>query len=283
MARSFEVTSGGGTRLSSGYFRRSLPGSRCGDYGLAGAPWSLSREPTCGSGCVSGWTGTHRTTHCLHVGGANSTVINPNVEGPWGGGTQGPPGRSDSVTGFICSRATLVFLPEPDFPSHGGIPSGNAEFIPVSEVEDIPTAEGLPANGDIPSNGNSGSSQNGEQLTAEESPATEPLTGTEGQSVEAVPAAVEGNQPNGSNPSAPEAAAETEETAAGKSLPNVTHVYGKKAGQSAFRNPFPPPSSVKRVYLRRQDIEWRCGPHPPRGALCNPMSNWPRCKTQSKP
>ena len=36
-----------------------------------------------------------------------------------------------------------------------------------------------------------------------------PLTGTEGQSVEAVPAAVEGNQPNGSNPSAPEAAAET--------------------------------------------------------------------------
>ena len=57
--------------------------------------------------------------------------------------------------------------------------------------------------------------------------------------MKAVPAAVEGNQPNGSNPSAPEAAAETEETAAGKSLPNVTHVYGKKQVSQLLETLFP--------------------------------------------
>ena len=87
--------------------------------------------------------------------GANSTVINPNVEAH---GVVAPKALLGDPTQLQASSAPgqRSSSPEPDFPSHGGIPSGNAEFIPVSEVEDIPTAEGLPANGDIPSNGNSG-------------------------------------------------------------------------------------------------------------------------------
>jgi hypothetical protein len=115
---------------------------------------------------------------------------------------------------------------------------GNTEFVPVTEVEGIPTAEAIPSsNGDI--NGDAGVSQNGGQPAAEDSPATEHLTVTEGQSDEAVPAGVGGNQSNGSGPTPPEGTTEAEETSEGKSLTNVTHVYGKKQVSQLLETLFP--------------------------------------------
>ncbi len=158
--------------------------------------------------------------------GANSTVINPNVEAdgvvapkallgdPSQLKTPPPPG-----IGFTA--------PEPDASPNGGAPSGPAEFVPLSAGQKIPV------------NGDSAVPQHGGQAAAEESSATDPLTAPEGQSREQVAPEVEGNQANGSAPSTPEETAEAGASSEGKSLTNVTHVYGKKQVSQLLETLFP--------------------------------------------
>jgi len=179
--------------------------------------------------------------------GANSTVINPNVEAHMvvapkallGDPPQLPTSSTPGQYSSLSTPGQYSSFPEPGFASNGGIPAGNPGFVSVAEVEGIPAAEGIPSHGDTPSNGDSGASRNGSQPAAEDSPATEPLTPTEGQSGEAVPAAAEGHQSNGSTPSSSEGTAHASETSEGKSLTNVTHVYGKKQVSQLLETLFP--------------------------------------------
>ena len=169
--------------------------------------------------------------------GANSTVINPNVEAH---AVVAPKALLGDPTQLQVSSAPgqTSSSSAPDLSTNGGTPSGNTEFVPVEEIEAIPPAEGISSSGDTPFNGGSATAQNGSHA-AQDSPATEPLTATEGQSGEAVLAGMGGNQANGSGPPSPEGTAEAEGTSEGKSLTNVTHVYGKKQVSQLLETLFP--------------------------------------------
>lgn len=158
--------------------------------------------------------------------GANSTVINPNVEAH---GVVAPKALLGDPSQLKTPPPSGIGFtaPEPDASSNGGAPSGQAEFVPLS------------AGQKIPANGDSAVPQNGGQAAAEESPATEPPTAPEGQSSGEVPPKAEGNQSNGSTPSAPEEIAADGEPSAGQSLTNVTHVYGKKQVSQLLETLFP--------------------------------------------
>jgi carbon dioxide concentrating mechanism protein CcmN len=158
--------------------------------------------------------------------GANSTVINPNIEAHAVVAPKallGDPTQPQSPP----TPAQGLSSPEPEFSSNGGEPSAQAEFVPVLEVEDMP------------SKGESGASQNGSQFVAEDSPTTESLTATEGQSGSEVPSAIESNSTNGSTPLSPEESSENQESPETKSLTNVTHVYGKKQVSQLLETLFP--------------------------------------------
>jgi carbon dioxide concentrating mechanism protein CcmN len=176
--------------------------------------------------------------------GANSTVINPNVEAHAVVAPKmllGDPSQLQASSAPAQNSSS----PESGFSSNGGTASGNAEFVPVAEAEDIlsngdiPSVEAIPSSGDTFSNGVSGSSQNGRQPAAEDSPNTEPQTATEGQSVSKVSPEGEGNSTNGSTPSSPGESSENQESSETKSLTNVTHVYGKKQVSQLLETLFP--------------------------------------------
>ena len=169
--------------------------------------------------------GTGRIGHHACIG-ANSTVINPNVEAH---GVVAPKALLGDPTQLQppSAPARSFSTPETAVSTNGQTSPGSAAFVPVLETEGILSVE------------NSAVSQNCGQPFAEESPTTETLTAIGGQLANGVSSGVEGNQTNGSAPPSPEESSPAEEACAGKSLTNVTHVYGKKQVSQLLETLFP--------------------------------------------